>query len=232
MNEKSRRKIRSFVRREGRMTPRQKMGLEKHWAEFSLGLAGQPYNLNEVFAKVAPVFLEIGFGMGQSLCQMARENPDINFIGVEVHRPGVGSLLSDIADAGLQNIKVFCEDVNLVLKQCTPNNSLDRINVYFPDPWPKKRHHKRRLIQADFIALLAHKLKQGGLLHLATDWSDYTDWMLDVMSKNDHFTRIPEDVSEYKCEVGLRPETKFERRGLKLGHRVDDILYKLTDFEL
>ena len=212
------RKIRSFVRREGRMSKRQSTAYESLYPKYGVE-CGQQLDLSGLFGRVAPTIVEIGFGMGDTLATMALENPDSNFIGIEVHRPGVGSLLATIEEKGISNIRIFCHDAVEVLEQSIPDQSLDGIHIFFPDPWHKKRHHKRRLIQTAFVSLLATKLKPQGKLHIATDWKNYAEWIEEVMAETPNFSKLPNDTSHQ------RPTTKFERRGLKLGHGVWDMIY-------
>lgn len=223
MKDEEKRRIRSFVRREGRITPKQQRAFTQLWqhygAESSDGILVLPEKREVIF--------EIGFGMGQSLFEMAALNPNAFFIGVEVHRPGVGTLINSAEEAGLNNIKVFCEDANIVLKQSISDQSLDRINIFFPDPWHKKRHNKRRLIQSQFIKLLYTKLKPGGLLHLATDWQDYAEQMMAVMTDANGFSNI-EGSQQFHQNTSMRPKTKFEKRGERLGHGVWDLIFKRT----
>jgi tRNA (guanine-N7-)-methyltransferase len=221
------RQIRSYVRREGRMTLKQKRGLEQYWAIYGLEITNTAYDFASVFEKPAPVWLEIGFGMGGSLVQMAKDNPDVNFIGVEVHRPGVGAVLNAIAESAINNLRIFCDDVNSVLKQSIRDGSLDRVNIYFPDPWPKNGHHKRRLIQPEFINLLKNKLTTSGLLHFATDWQPYAEWINKIMNNNSKFHQIAQGDSQHSHYLASRPETKFEHRGRKLGHAVSDLLFRI-----
>lgn len=210
------RKIRSFVRREGRMTARQQRAIDTLWKryvlEFNPGL-----KLDTIFSTDA-ITLEIGFGMGASLAEMAQQQPVMNFLGVEVHRPGVASLIADLDEQGNDNVRIICADVVEVLTQVIPDSSLDRVLILFPDPWPKQRHHKRRLVQVEFVEQLKQKLKPGGLLHLATDWQNYAEHMLEVLSKIKGLERV-------SAEKDPRPMTKFERRGLRLGHVVSDLIY-------
>lgn len=215
-------RIRSFVLRQGRMTAAQESGLELLPQKGLLRENGQ-LNIEQVFARNAPTVLEIGFGMGMSLLQMAQAAPDKNFIGIEVHRPGVGKLLHDMADAGVDNIRVYCDDAVEVLQQCIADNSLDAIQIFFPDPWHKKRHHKRRLIQPEFVQLLHRKLKPGGMLHAATDWQDYAEHILAVMQAAPNFRNCAE--KDYSPRPEYRPKTKFEQRGERLGHGVWDIVF-------
>lgn len=208
-----RRAIRSFVIREGRMTPGQKRALESDWPAYGLNVSDGLLDLQNLFVKAGPVVLEIGFGMGDSLFEMAAKNADVNYIGVEVHRPGVGHLLKLASDAQLTNLKVFSEDSIDVLSRCVPEKSLDGVQIFFPDPWHKKKHHKRRLINGDFVQLLESRLKVGGVLHIATDWANYAEWIQDVL-QDWVATSVPE-----------RAETKYERRGKRLDHEVFDLAY-------
>lgn len=210
------RKIRSFVRREGRVTARQQRAMETLWARYVIDLHPKLV-LTDIFTE-GPTTLEIGFGMGASLVEMAKQYPDINFLGVEVHRPGVASLIADLDEQGSDNVRVICDDVVEVLHQAIPDASLERILILFPDPWPKKRHHKRRLVQVEFIENLVQKLKPGGILHLATDWMHYTEHMIEVISKISTLEQVPN-------EMDPRPMTKFEKRGIRLGHEVTDLVY-------
>ena len=177
-------------------------------------------DMNELFPRKQPVCLEIGFGMGESLAEQAESNPDINYIGIEVHRPGVGHLLILAAQAGLTNLRVFAEDSLDVLDGCLPDQSLSSVQIFFPDPWHKKRHHKRRLINGDFLLLLSRKLESSGLLHIATDWRPYAEEIQALMA----------DYPQYQTETPpARPETKFERRGVGLGHEITDLAYRLVN---
>jgi tRNA (guanine-N7-)-methyltransferase len=217
------RRIRSFVKREGRMTSAQQRALEELWPRYGVD-PGQPLDFRELFQRDCPVVLEIGFGNGESLAGMAAENPDRCYLGVEVHRPGVGSLLLNIERLGLTNLRLSMTDSVELLQTQIPDKSLAAVQVYFPDPWPKARHHKRRLIQSNFVQLLRQKLKPGGTLHLATDWPDYAEHMLSVMEDADGFTNVA-GPGKWLPRPAWRPETKFERRGLRLGHPVHDLMY-------
>jgi len=220
------RPIRSFVRREGRMTTAQKSALENLWVRYGIELSTEPLSFEELFCRKAMRVLEIGFGNGESLITQAQANPDQDFIGIEVHRPGVGHLLAKIHEHQLANIRIINNDAVVVLKEQIPNDSLDKIQVFFPDPWPKKRHHKRRLIQSEFVHLISTKLRQGGRLHLATDWQDYAEQMMSVMSSMDKiFVNIAGD-GNYLENNSLRPKTKFEKRGERLGHGVWDLVFE------
>lgn len=219
-----RRSIRSFVLRQGRMTPGQQRAFDEHWSQWGLMREAGAPDWSDVFGRSAPLVLEIGFGMGQSLVAMAAAEPDKDFIGIEVHRPGVGKLLHAMAEQGVANIRAYNDDAVEVLQQCIADGSLDRIQIYFPDPWHKKKHHKRRLIQPGFVALLGRKLRPGGQLHLATDWADYAEQMLEVMSNAELF--VNQAGSGFAPRPAWRPLTKFEARGERLGHGVWDLLFE------
>jgi tRNA (guanine-N7-)-methyltransferase len=214
-----RREIRSFVRREGRMTDAQKRAIDELWPRYGVDAPAAALDLAALFGREAPVALEIGFGNGEHLLGRAGAEPDKDFLGVEVHRPGVGRVLMRAKAEGLKNLRVACADAVEVLRDWLAPACLAEILIYFPDPWPKKRHHKRRLVQPEFAALLASRLQPGGVLRLATDWKDYADHMLAVLD------------AERALRGGLvprpaaRPVTKFERRGEKLGHGVFDLVY-------
>jgi len=224
-NSKPLRTVRSFVRREGRLTPAQQRAIDTLWDEFAVDEGTSLIDLDSLFGRSAPKVLEIGFGNGASLAQMAAEQPQHDFLGIEVHRPGVGQLLNLIEQQGLTNLRVACTDAVELIKQRLADNSLDRLQLYFPDPWHKKRHHKRRIIQPEFVALLAQKIKSGGYLHMATDWQHYAEQMLDDLSNNNDFINRGDD-SGYIPRPDYRPLTKFEQRGHKLGHGVWDLLFE------
>ncbi len=220
-----RREIKSFVRREGRCTPAQERALNELLPKFGIDYqADHQLNFTELFANDNPVWLEIGFGMGHSLAHMAASMPDINFIGIEVHRPGVGSLLNQVQQLGLTNIRVMSHDAVEVLKHMITPHSLARVLLFFPDPWHKTKHHKRRIVQVPFLELLHSRLKADGVFHSATDWRPYAEWMLEMMDAFPHFTNSAEQ-GNYSIKPSYRPETKFERRGQCLGHGVWDLLY-------
>ena len=223
-----RRSIRSFVMRAGRMTEGQKRAYEALWPRFGLELADGVVDPRELFGRRAPLNLEIGFGMGQSLAAMAAAAPEQDFIGVEVHRPGVGALLKAIQEQGLENVRIYCADANEVIDHCLPDALLDRIMLFFPDPWHKKRHHKRRLLQPEFAQRIRHKLRVGGIFHMATDWQDYAEHMLAVMGDSEGFENTAGE-GQYAPRPGDRPVTKFEKRGERLGHGVWDLLFRRTN---
>lgn len=213
------RQIRSFVLREGRLTVGQQRALDELWPRYGIDVDSDMLDFKSLFGRSAPVVLEIGFGNGESLAQMANTYRDFDFIGVEVHRPGVGHLLRLIEKDALNNIRVLCKDAVEVLRNNVADMSLYGINIFFPDPWHKKRHHKRRLVQADFIALLSWKLQDNGVLHVATDWEDYAHHVEAVMANQAFSPAPPEGALS-------RPETKFEQRGQRLGHGVWDLVYR------
>lgn len=218
------RTVRSFVIRAGRTTASQQDALARLQSRFGLALSAGLLMREAVFGRHAPLVLEIGFGMGDSLLDMARAAPEQDFIGVEVHPPGVGNLLRGIEESGVQNLRVYRADANEVLRHCIADAALHTLQVFFPDPWHKKRHHKRRLIQPDFVATARSKLEVGGTLHLATDWQPYAEQMLAVMEQAPGFSNVfggGNWATEHR-----RPETKFERRGQRLGHGVWDLIYR------
>ncbi|MBL6751501.1 MAG: tRNA (guanosine(46)-N7)-methyltransferase TrmB [Nevskia sp.] len=219
------RAIRSFVRREGRITPAQKHALEELWPRYGVEFDGHtPLVPAQMFGRSAPLVVEIGFGSGAHLAAAARGRPDADFLGIEVHRPGVGRLLQDLAAAGLGNVRVICADAVEVLRQGLPAGSVDEIFILFPDPWPKKRHHKRRLIQPGFAALLAQALRAGGRLRLATDWADYAAHMLAVLQAEPRLRNTA--AAGFAPRPATRPTTRFEARGLRAGHAVFDLDYE------
>jgi tRNA (guanine-N7-)-methyltransferase len=184
---------------------------------------GHCLDLDAAFGRCAPRTLEIGFGNGESLVVMAMSEPDVDFIGIEVHRPGVGHLLLELERRQLRNVRVICADAVEVLKDCLPEGALERVLLLFPDPWPKKRHHKRRIVQPGFIELLARRMKPCGILHMATDWENYAQYMLEVMAGATYFRNCTRNQSP---RPDYRPVTKFEERGRRLGHGVRDLLFE------
>ncbi len=223
-NTSPRRHIRSYVLRTGRMTAAQSRAFERGWQRWGLDYDDGPVMFERVFGRRAPLVLEIGFGMGHSLLAMARATPEADFIGIEVHTPGVGRLFRALEDEGLSNIRVFRHDAVEVIRDCIPGQCLDRVQIFFPDPWHKKRHHKRRLIQPAFVAALADRLKPGGLLHLATDWEPYAGQMMEVLSASADFVNSI-GAGEYAPRPETRPLTRFEQRGQRLGHGVWDLMF-------
>ena len=206
------------------MTDSQQKAWETQFSRYGLSLGAGRLDWSREFGAGRQRILEIGFGMGDSLAAMAEADATAAFVGIEVHRPGVGRLLSEIDRLGLENLKVYAEDAVEVLERVIASESLDRIQIYFPDPWHKKRHHKRRLIQPEFVSLLSDRLTTGGKLHLATDWQPYAEHMLEVLDANATL-RNDAGAGHYSSKPSWRPETKFERRGQRLGHGVWDLLY-------
>ena len=219
-----RRPIRSFVLRAGRMTEGQQRGFDENWGLYGLEYSAELLDIDAAFGRSGKRVLEIGFGMGQSLLTMAGAEPEANFIGVEVHRPGVGKLLLGMQEQQLSNIRVYCHDAVEVLKDCIEPGALDTIQIFFPDPWHKKRHHKRRLIQPAFVELLHSRLRPGGILHLATDWENYAEQMMEVLGADPRLCNMA-GPGNYAPRPENRPLTKFERRGERLGHGVWDLLF-------
>ncbi|MBQ0943871.1 tRNA (guanosine(46)-N7)-methyltransferase TrmB [Ideonella sp. 4Y16] len=218
-----RRGIRSYVLRAGRMGTGQQRALEELGPRFVLPFTGQPADWSAAFGREAPRVLEIGFGMGAATAQIAAARPDTDFIGIEVHTPGVGALLKRIGEEGLTNLRILQHDAVQVLEQMVAPDSLAGVHIFFPDPWHKKKHHKRRLIQAPLVALLASRLAPGGVLHCATDWQPYAEQMLEVLSAE---PRLVNTADGYAPRPDYRPLTKFEARGLRLGHGVWDLLFR------
>ncbi len=218
--------VRSFVLRTGRMTASQKSAFELHWGQYGLELKSGKLNQQAVFGRQAPLVVEIGFGMGESLLAMAQQEPEKCFIGIEVHTPGVGRLLNNISANDVNNIRIYRDDALAVLQQCIVDQSIDRLQLYFPDPWPKKKHHKRRIVQAPFIELVAEKIRGDGVFHMATDWQPYAEHMLEVMEAEGsaYFANMVGSQS-FSARPEFRPITKFEKRGTRLGHGVWDLLY-------
>jgi tRNA (guanine-N7-)-methyltransferase len=224
--ERHRRPVRSYVLREGRMTPGQQRAFETLWPRWGIAFRPEPLDFGELFGNAHPVYFEIGFGNGESLAEMARRHPERNYLGAEVHRPGVGHLLLKLAEFECSNVRVIRHDAVEVLQQMIPPKSLDGVFLLFPDPWHKKRHNKRRILQAALLERLAAVLKPGGILHAATDWQDYAEQMLDTLSADGlHFDNCAGPGS-YMRRPDDRPLTRFERRGLRLGHEVRDLVFR------
>jgi len=218
------RRIRSFVMRSGHITQSQRTTRERLLPMWGLTFRKEPIDLQEVFGRTGPIVLEIGFGMGETTASIARQHPEWNILAADVYRPGVGALLAKIDQEQLTNIRIVEWDAVEVLEHMLASNSLDAVHIYFPDPWPKKRHHKRRLIQAPFIELLVSRLRSGGVIHLATDWPEYADQMLAVCSDQPQLRN--QFLTGFAPRPTWRPQTKFEARGLRLGHPVADLLFQ------
>lgn len=219
------RRIRSFVRRQGRLTKGQQHALDNYWPVMGVEYQPEPVDLVSLFGRESPVVLEIGFGMGASLVTMAQNNPQQDFLGIEVHSPGVGACLSSAQEAGVENLRVMCHDAVDVLEKMIPDNSLRMVQLFFPDPWHKARHNKRRIVQAPFAELVMRKLKLGGVFHMATDWEAYAEHMLDVMNSIAGYKNQSE-TQDYVPRPESRPLTKFEQRGQRLGHGVWDLMFE------
>lgn len=217
------RPIRSFVVRGGRLTSSQQEALDQWWPLYGVDDTKARLDPEALFGRTAPLVLEIGFGMGDSLARQAEAQPDRDFIGIEVHRPGVGKLLREIHERGLTNLRLYCHDATEILAHSIAEESLDTVQIFFPDPWHKKKHHKRRLVQPGFVRELTARLKPGGHLHLATDWTEYAEHMMEVLSAEPSLVNTAGD-RHFAHGTG-RPETKFERRGERLGHPVFDLVF-------
>jgi tRNA (guanine-N7-)-methyltransferase len=215
----ARREVRSYVLRAGRITTAQRRALAELWPRYGIELGPDPLDLERVFGRRAPRVLEIGFGDGELLAQMAHELPGTDFLGIEVHQPGIGHCLLLIEQLGLCNLRLIAHDAVEVLRQQLPDASLNRVNLFFPDPWPKKRHHKRRIVQPEFARLVAAKLAPGGVFHVATDWGPYGAHIDAVMTAEPAFESLP-------AADALRATTKFERRGERLGHEIYERVWR------
>jgi len=219
------RPIRSFVLRQGRFTPAQQRAFDEYWPQFGVDFSGQSCDLNALFGRNAPKVLEIGFGNGAALHYAAYNDAARDYLGIEVHAPGVGHLLNILANNQIKNVRIYQHDAVEVLEQEINDDALAEIRIYFPDPWHKKRHHKRRLIQPTLAHLLVRKLQKNGLLHLATDWQEYAQHMWDILDETEGLTNMAGPRGSIERPIS-RPQTRFEQRGLKLGHGVWDLLYK------
>ncbi len=222
------RSVRTFVIRAGRMTPSQEKALQEQWNAYGLELEEGMLNFEQVFGRQAPVILEIGFGMGDSLLAMAKNHPDTDYLGIEVHKPGVGRLLNNAAKEEVGNLRVFNQDALEVLKYCIPDGSLAGIQLFFPDPWPKKKHHKRRMVQPEIAQTFRQKLAIGGVFHMATDWEPYAEHMMEVMSAAPGYRNVAGE-GQYSPQPEHRPVTKFQKRGEKLGHGVWDLMFERVE---
>jgi tRNA (guanine-N7-)-methyltransferase len=219
------RPIRSFVKREGKLTKGQQNAIDLLWPTHGVDLGSQLLDLDKLFDRRAQTVLEIGFGNGLSLADMAEAYPQTNFFGIEVHTPGVGSLLVQVKKRALDNVRVSQDDAVQVLEQQIGDGSLERVQIFFPDPWHKKRHHKRRLIQPAFVQTLVKKLTPNGQIHVATDWQNYAEHILQVLSENPD---LKNTAIDYAPKPDYRPGTKYEARGIRLGHGVWDLVFEKT----
>lgn len=220
------RPIRSFVLRQGRLTKGQQKALDKGWVDFGIDYQAKKLDLPQMFTREASnKILEIGFGMGDATAKIAQTLPDKDFLAVEVHQPGVGALLKVMQEEDISNIRIIQHDAVEVLQHMLADSSLDGVHIFFPDPWHKKRHNKRRLIQSEFVKSLCRKLKIGAYLHVATDWEEYAEWVLEVLSAE---TQLKNTSESYAEKPSYRPLTKFENRGIKLGHSVWDLVFERT----
>lgn len=221
------RRVRSFVKREGRMSPSHQRAWDDLWLRYGVEYTPEPIDLTTLFGREAPCIVDIGFGNGQSLLALAVRHPEFNFLGIEMHRPGIGALLFQAAQLNLTNIRVYCADAVHVLTECIPHHSLAAVLLFFPDPWPKLRHHKRRLVQAPFANIVAQKLKTGGCWHLATDWEDYANQMQQVLTAHPCFSD-----NDLTPMFDQRPVTKYHERGQRLGHGIWDFTFKTLSLRL
>jgi len=217
-------RIRSFIRRQGRITQGQQLALECHWDRYCLD-PDADYDFNQVFGRAAPLIVEIGFGTGDSLAKMAAANPDNDYIGIEVHKPGVGHLMLLLDQQGLTNVRIYCHDAIDIIEHKVADNSLAGVHLFFPDPWPKKKHHKRRIVRPSFVELLARKLQPNGYFHAATDWQNYAEHMLEILSAGAGLGNTSQ-TGDYCERPEYRPLTRFEQRGLRLGHGVWDLIFR------
>lgn len=217
-------RIRSYIRRQGRATAGQKLALEQYWDRYCLDPA-EPLALEQAFTRTAPLIVEIGFGNGESLAKMAENNPEYNYLGIEVHRPGVGHLMRLLAEKNLDNVRIYHHDAIEILEQKIADESLAGVHLFFPDPWHKRKHHKRRIVRPSFVELLEKKLQSGGYFHAATDWRHYAQEMLKILSVSCKLVNQVAD-QQFCPRPEYRPMTKFEKRGLRLGHGVWDLIFK------
>ncbi len=219
------RTVRSFVRREGRITAAQRAAIDRLWDRYGVDMSDGPCDFDVLFGRRAPRMLEIGFGAGEALLAMAAAHPENDYLGIEVYRPGVGRLLKALEAQSVANVRVMRDDAVEVLTRMIPEASLDAVYLFFPDPWPKKRHHKRRIVQPEFVALVGARLRPGGVFHMATDWEDYALHMMEVMTRAPGFENIA-GMGRYADRPAWREGTRFERRGERLGHVVRDLIFR------
>jgi len=218
------RPIRSYILRQGRITAAQTKAIQDNFQKHAVNFENKIINFGDIFKnKNSDLILEIGFGMGTSTAEIAKSNLNKNYVAIEVHSPGVGNLLKLIQEGDIRNLKIIQHDAVEVLNVMIKNDSLDGIHIFFPDPWPKKRHHKRRLIQSNLLKLIAQKIKKSGYLHIATDWEDYALWIIDLLDKEELLQKTSDDFFK---KPDYRPLTKYENRGIKLGYRVWDMIYR------
>jgi len=218
------RPIRTYILRQGRITAAQTKAIQDNFQKHAVIFENKIINFGDIFKnKNSDLILEIGFGMGTSTAEIAKSNLNKNYIAIEVHSPGVGNLLKLIQEDDISNLKIIQHDAVEVLNLMISNDSLDGIHIFFPDPWPKKRHHKRRLIQSNLLKLIAQKIKKTGYLHIATDWEDYAVWIIDLLDKEESLQKTSDDFFK---KPDYRPLTKYENRGIKLGYRVWDMIYR------
>ncbi|MBL7004913.1 MAG: tRNA (guanosine(46)-N7)-methyltransferase TrmB [Gammaproteobacteria bacterium] len=227
-NDPIKREIRSFARRSGRLSTTQKTAIKELWGLYGIDYDSKSNAIAELTKADKPLKVEIGFGNGDSLIEMAKNDPDSQYIGIEVHTPGIGRILKNIADLGLTNLKVMSHDAMEILRDMLPSRCLSRVFLFFPDPWHKARHNKRRIVNQKFRDLLALKLLPKGVIHMATDWQDYADHMVDEFLNDERFYNLG-DAKGVSLKPDYRPQTKFERRGLRLEHAISDLLFTLKD---
>ncbi|EQA09009.1 tRNA (guanosine(46)-N7)-methyltransferase TrmB [Glaesserella parasuis] len=219
------RKVRSFVLRTGRLSDYQRDMMNNNWENLGLDYQNTPFDFEAIFGNGNPVVLEIGFGMGRSLVEMAEQNPDRNYIGIEVHTPGVGACIAYALEKGIKNLRVICHDATEILRDSIADGSLGGLQLYFPDPWQKAKHHKRRIVQPEFVTRVLTKLSPNGFIHFATDWENYAEHMLEVLRQFDASLQNTSETNDFIPRPDFRPLTKFEERGHKLGHSVWDLYF-------
>ena len=221
------RKVRSFVLRTGRLSEFQRQTMNDNWAAYGLEHQTEPFDFPTIYGNTNPIILEIGFGMGKSLVEMALQNPDKNYLGIEVHTPGVGACLAYAVEKHVKNLRVICHDATEILRDSIADNSLGGLQLFFPDPWHKAKHHKRRIVQPHFVETIYQKLQANGFIHFATDWQNYAEQMLDVLKSAVGLHNVS-PTNDYIPRPDFRPLTKFEQRGHKLGHGVWDLYFIKT----